>query len=189
MQTAAMGHQRPSNTDEVWWDFWEVCSIKLLIPPVCELPWPASVISFSLVGGDMLHGKGNHHGLVWNQILLSQLLTSLLYDRMWKLTWISAWGQCLPLSREYGVSLFFKTSLFSHYWAWMCVGAQLHTRKMKIFHYYTILESKFLNCCRSHSLSVDFCVFIWPGCSVNAFCTKASALFCHLKVLWVCTSI
>lgn len=101
-----MGHQRPSNTDEVWWDFWEVCSIKLLISPVCELPWPASVISFSLVGGDMLRGKGNHHGLVWNQILLSQLLTSLLYDRMWKLTWISAWGQCLPLSREYGVSLF-----------------------------------------------------------------------------------
>lgn len=129
-----MGHQRPSNTDEVWWDFWEVCSIKLLISPVCELPWTASVISFSLVGGDMLRGKGNHHGLVWNQILLSQLLTSLLYDRMWKLTWISAWGQCLPLSREYGVSLFFKTSLFSHYRAWMCVGAQLHTRKMTIFH-------------------------------------------------------
>ena len=99
---------RQWDADEVWWDLWEVCSTKLLI---AESFWPISVISLSLVGGDMLPGKGYHHGLVWNQILLSQPLTSLLYDRMWKLTWISAWGQCLPLSGEYDVSLRSRTSL------------------------------------------------------------------------------
>lgn len=116
------------DADEVWWDLWEVCSTKLLI---AESSWPVSVISLSLVGGDMLPGKGYHHGLVWNQILLSQPLTSLLYDIMWKLTWISAWGQCLPLSGEYEVSLRSRTSLYPHYracilYAWMYTHTHTH---------------------------------------------------------------
>lgn len=55
---------------------------QLLIPPLYEIYQPVSGISFSLVGGDMLPGKGYHHGLLWNQLLLSEPLTSVLYDRM-----------------------------------------------------------------------------------------------------------
>ena len=47
-----------------------------------ELSVPVSVISFSLVGGDMLHGKGYHHGLVGNQILTAPDPPVTLYDRM-----------------------------------------------------------------------------------------------------------
>ncbi len=113
MQNHRFGPSRDQqwDADEVWWEFWEVWSIKLLIPWVYESSRLVCVIAFSLVGGDMLPGKSYQHGLVWNQILLSQPLTSLLYDRMWKLAWISAWGQCLPLSREYDVSLHSKTCL------------------------------------------------------------------------------
>lgn len=64
---------------------------------VCwELPACQGYIISSLMGGSVLPGKrGYHCGLVWNLILRLPSPTSLLHDRMWKLTWISAWGLSL----------------------------------------------------------------------------------------------
>ena len=130
---------------------------------------PVSVISLSLVGGDMLPGKGYHHGLVWNQILLSQPLTSLLYDRMWKLTWISAWGWCLPLSREYDVSLRTKTSLCSH-----CRPAHTHTHThTHVKWLFSNLESRFLSRLEPHAL-FSALLFI---CQVTVLLSSLPCLF------------
>lgn len=92
------------------------------------------------------------------------------YDRMWKLTWISAWGQCLPLSREYDVSLLSlsKTSLSSLSVLHLCICVHTHTHNAR---------TKARPACKvwvvsSHiHFSLPFCLFVESYfCFHNSLC-------------------
>lgn len=88
--TAAPSGDRKWDTDEVWWDAEPLHCWFVRLLRASSL----SGLHYLLPDGrKRLPGKRCYHGgLVWNLILRLQSPTSLLHDRMWKLTWISAWG-------------------------------------------------------------------------------------------------
>lgn len=91
--TAPPSGDRKWDTDEVWWDAEPLhCWFVRLLRARC-----LSGLHYLLPDGrKRFPGKRCYHGgLVWNLILRLQSPTSLLHDRMWKLTWISAWGPSL----------------------------------------------------------------------------------------------